>query len=171
MAFALSWLGRSRADGREQAEAALPAVYTAALRLTGGAAQAEVLVESAYGTYAARGGRRRSARVRFELLDALYASWRQGHGSPVGARTALRRRSPADPPAGPLSLERVAAAVDALPDTFWHPIWLRDNQGLGYEEIALLLDISTARVASLVSQARRELILTLRCGCAARHGG
>jgi DNA-directed RNA polymerase specialized sigma24 family protein len=48
-------------------------------------------------------------------------------------------------------------SLDRLPPALWHPLWLRDNRGASYEEIAILLDLSTADVVKLISHARRRV--------------
>ena len=52
---------------------------------------------------------------------------------------------------------RLAAAVDALPDGLRVPLTLRDLDGLAYEEIAETLDLSLSAVKMRILRARREL--------------
>jgi len=158
-------VGRSRRAGRApEAEAAIPSLYAVALRLTGEEGEAEALVECALEAHAAwRRARGTGARAAFRLFDALYATHRAAHGSPVreeaddGAPASVERSLPVAPIAL-YDVGRLRAAFDALPDRLWHVLRLRDHQGFCDEDIGLLLDVSSARVARLVSEARRRLM-------------
>jgi DNA-directed RNA polymerase specialized sigma24 family protein len=170
MPFRVGW--RRRPGRLSEAEGAISPIYEVALRLTGEARGAEALVERALAVYAAwRRTRGNGARAAFRLFDALYATHRAAHGSPVEKEAdadegALASGAPPLPVVrSDLSdVGRLTAAVDALPGGLWHPLWLRDRQGFGYEDIALLLDVPSNRVASLLSRARRRVRESLRQG-------
>jgi DNA-directed RNA polymerase specialized sigma24 family protein len=166
----LRW--RRWAGPAEEAEAAIRPAYRVALRLTGEAGEAAGLVERALDVHAAwlrtRGD---GPRAAFRLFDALYATHRAAHGSPVReeADADEGHLGSAEPPlpvarAALDDVGRLTAAVEALPDGLWHALWLRDDQGFGYEDIGLLLDVPPARVARLVSRARRQVMASLRGG-------
>lgn len=57
---------------------------------------------------------------------------------------------------------RLAAAVDALPDGLRIPLTLRDLDGLAYEEIAETLGLSLSAVKMRILRARRELRARLK---------
>jgi RNA polymerase sigma-70 factor (ECF subfamily) len=54
-------------------------------------------------------------------------------------------------------LERVAAAVDELPEHYRVVVWLRDAEDLSYEEIARVLDLPIGTVRSRLARARAQL--------------
>jgi RNA polymerase sigma-70 factor (ECF subfamily) len=54
-------------------------------------------------------------------------------------------------------LERVAAAVDQLPEHYRVVLWLRDAEDLSYQDIAAVLDLPVGTVRSRLARARAEL--------------
>jgi DNA-directed RNA polymerase specialized sigma24 family protein len=150
---------RSTRDHR-LADLARP-LYSAALRLAEDATSAEDLVLRACRVFGSRlreeGG---AGEPGFELLAALYSAHRETHGPPIHpgdiqrALTGSARESarPGGPAPGDL-----AASLDRLPPALWHPLWLRDNRGASYEQIAILLDLTPADVLRLISRARRRV--------------
>lgn len=54
-------------------------------------------------------------------------------------------------------LDRVAAAVDALPEHYRVVVWLRDAEELTYEQIAEVLDLPIGTVRSRLARARASL--------------
>jgi DNA-directed RNA polymerase specialized sigma24 family protein len=167
-AWSVRW--RLRVGRPAVAEGAIGQAYEVALRLTGDAAEAEALVERALDVQAARRRTRGDeTRAAFWLFDALYATHRAARGSVVreeagGEEVALPTPEPPLPGTRPVleDVGRLRAALDALPGGLWHPLWLRDRHGFDYQDIGLLLDVPAARVARLVSEARRRVMGSLR---------
>ena len=54
-------------------------------------------------------------------------------------------------------LERVSAAMDALPEHYRTVVWLRDGEDLSYAEIAEVLDLPIGTVRSRLARARSAL--------------
>ena len=54
-------------------------------------------------------------------------------------------------------LDRVAAAVDGLPEHYRVVLWLRDAEDLSYADIAAVLDLPVGTVRSRLARARAEL--------------
>jgi RNA polymerase sigma-70 factor (ECF subfamily) len=54
-------------------------------------------------------------------------------------------------------LEQVEAALDRLPEHFRVVIWLRDGEGMSYDEIARALDVPIGTVRSRLARAREAL--------------
>jgi len=160
------WLkaGRSNQDPR-LAELVGP-LYAAALRLTGDPASAEDLVVRAYRIFdgMARGGKRAGA-PDIALFAALYAARQEAAGPLIGPKDLQgASNSFVTGPAGTRGSPRgdLTAALDGLPGALWHPLWLRDNRGFEYGEIAFVLDVTPSVVATLISRARRRLAAELR---------
>jgi DNA-directed RNA polymerase specialized sigma24 family protein len=159
------WFAARRATrDRRLAELVRP-LYAAALRLTEDPVSAEDLVVRAH--RALDGGARDARRAGVPdlgLLAAVYSAHREAHGPPIrpdDVRRALDA-SAMDAARPGRSLGELAAALDRLPPALWHPLWLRDNRGLSYDEIALVLGLPPADVARLVSCARRRVVAELR---------
>ena len=69
-------------------------------------------------------------------------------------------RTPADPLSALLrreASERIATAVDALPEKYRVPLVLRFQAEQSYTEIAEALDVEVGQVASLLFRARKRL--------------
>jgi RNA polymerase sigma-70 factor (ECF subfamily) len=54
-------------------------------------------------------------------------------------------------------LDRVASAMDELPDHYRIVLWLRDGEDLTYSEIATVLDLPIGTVRSRLARARSLL--------------
>jgi RNA polymerase sigma-70 factor (ECF subfamily) len=54
-------------------------------------------------------------------------------------------------------LERVTAALHDLPEHYRVAVWLRDGEGLAYDEIAAVLDVPIGTVRSRLARARAAL--------------
>ncbi len=54
-------------------------------------------------------------------------------------------------------LGRVEAALESLPEHYQITLWLRDGEGLSYDEIATVLDIPVGTVRSRLARARAAL--------------
>ncbi len=92
---------------------------------------------------------------------------RSGRGSlvlvPVGDEPEAAERVP-DPAPGPerlagarILLDEVERALERLPEHYRVALWLRDGEGLSYEEIAGVLDVPIGTVRSRLARARAAL--------------
>jgi RNA polymerase sigma-70 factor (ECF subfamily) len=61
-------------------------------------------------------------------------------------------------------LDRVEAAIDALPEHYRVVVWLRDAEDLSYEQIATVLDLPIGTVRSRLARARASLKRTVDGG-------
>lgn len=159
----------------------LDAVYRFALRLTGSASEAEDLVQDTYlrawraweqytpGTRAkswlftiCRNAYLRQ-RERDTRRDELVAEAARAEPDSEVAGTELpvfAGRADYDPEGDfyrSLVDERILAAVDALPSDFREAVVLSDLQGLGYQEIADVLDVPLGTVKSRLFRGRKLL--------------
>ncbi|HMK96255.1 MAG TPA: sigma-70 family RNA polymerase sigma factor [Acidimicrobiales bacterium] len=170
------------ADKERFAEQAMPfmgSLYSAALRMTRNAADAEDLVQETYlkayraygsfqegtnlkswlyriltntfiNTYRAR--RRRPAETELDDVEDLYLYRRLG-----GPEAAAMGRSAEDLVLDQFSEGEVKAAVEALPDPFRLAVVLADVEGFSYKEIAEILDVPIGTVMSRLHRGRRAL--------------
>ncbi len=82
-------------------------------------------------------------------------------GRPAGPKTVGRFSDPATDPercaaAGEL-VERVDRCLAQLPELQRAALWLREGEGMRYEEIARILDVPVGTVRSRISRARAAL--------------
>lgn len=157
----------------------MEALYSAALRMTRSAADAEDLVQETYlrayrgyprfeegtnlrawlyriltntfiNTYRAR--QRRPEETDLSDVEDLYLYRRLG-----GLETSQRGRSAEDELMDVLSESQVKEALEALPDHFRLPVLLADIEGFSYKEIAEILDIPIGTVMSRLHRGRKAL--------------
>ncbi len=163
----------TRAAFEAEALGALDSLYRTALRLTRMPADAEDLVQDTYlkaframdsfepGTNlrawlftilhnSARNRARDSARETVIVDSDVVERASDGsvHATPETPETELLRDTLAP---------ELQAAVDALPEAFRQPVWLRDVEEFSYREIADILDIPIGTVMSRLSRGRRLL--------------
>lgn len=97
--------------------------------------------------------RHRQSRGALHLVEVPTTSTAAGEGFEV--------RDPAPDPerraAGGELLEQVDAALGQLPDEQRVVVWLRDGEGLSYEEIAQALEVPIGTVRSRLARARAAL--------------
>ena len=149
----------------------LDLLYRVALRYTGEPAQAEDLVQDTV-LRALRGwdGFRPGSNARAWLLTILrntfISGYRRARREPVATEPeALERASAAasasSDPAGEFFTrivdERILAAIEALPEDFREVLVLSDVEGLGYAEIAGIVDAPVGTVKSRLHRARQRL--------------
>ena len=181
------------ADQATFADDALPlmqSLYSAALRLTRNAADAEDLVSEtylrayrSYGTFTAgtnlkawmyriltnayiseyRRRQRRPAETELGDVEHLYLYRRLGADAP-----ARLGRSVEDELADLFTEHEVKQAVEDLPDYYRLPVLLADVEGFSYSEIAEILDIPIGTVMSRLHRGRKQLHKRLY-DFAARH--
>jgi RNA polymerase sigma-70 factor (ECF subfamily) len=168
------------ADKARFAEEAMPymgSLYTAAMRMTRNAADAEDLVQEtylkayrAYGSFqegtnlkswlykiltntfinAYRSRRRRPLETDLDDVEELYLYRRLGGLEGAG-------RSPEDLVLEQFGESEVKAAVESLPEAFRMVVVLADVEGFSYKEIAEILDIPIGTVMSRLHRGRRAL--------------
>ena len=158
------------ADQERFADDAMPfmdALYTAAMRMTHNAADAEDLVQETFlRAYRAFDGFQPGTNIRAWLYTILHRArtdaFRKAGRSP---RTVeLEGEGPAVPPpqdalaSGGEDLQR---ALDALPEVFRVAVILRDVEELSYDEIAGVLDVPIGTVMSRIHRGRALLRASL----------
>ena len=157
----------------------MPALYSAALRMTRNPSDAEDLVQETYlKAYRSFGGftegtnlkawlyriltntyinTYRAAKRRPEIADVedveelyLYRRLGQGQGGELG-------RSAEDEALERFTDEDVKAALESLPDVFRMAVLLADVEGFSYKEIADITDVPIGTVMSRIHRGRRAL--------------
>jgi RNA polymerase sigma-70 factor (ECF subfamily) len=163
----------------DQAMEFMPALYTAALRMTRNAAEAEDLVQETYlkayrafGSFeqgtnlkawlykiltntfinAYRSRRRRPEQSEIEDVEDLYLYRRLG-----GLEGASAGRSAEEEVLDRFTDTEVKEALESLPETFRMAVLLADVEGFSYREIADILDIPIGTVMSRLHRGRRAL--------------
>jgi RNA polymerase sigma-70 factor, ECF subfamily len=157
----------------------MPALYSAALRMTRNSADAEDLVQEtflkayrAFGSFTEgtnlrawlyriltntyinsyRAAKRRPDVADVEDVEDLYLYHRLGgDGAADGGRSAEEQVL-----AG-ITDEEVKAALESLPDNFRMAVWLADVEGFSYKEIADITDVPIGTVMSRIHRGRRAL--------------
>jgi RNA polymerase sigma-70 factor (ECF subfamily) len=182
------------ADKTRFADQAMPfmdALYTAAMRLTHNAADAEDLVQEtylkAYRAYESfeegtnlrawlyriltntfinnyRSKKRRPDESDIEEVEDLYLYRRLG-----GLEAAAAGRSAEDELLDWFTDAEVKQAVEALPEQFRMAVLLSDVEGFSYKEIAEILDIPIGTVMSRLHRGRKALQRQLYEFARARH--
>ena len=159
----------------------MPALYTAALRMTRNAADAEDLVQETYlkayrafdsfsegtnlrawlyriltNTYinSYRAAKRRPEVSDVEDVEDLYLYHR------IGPEAGSTRSAEEEVLAG-FTDDEVKAAIEALPDAFRIALLLADVEGFSYKEIAEVTDVPIGTVMSRIHRGRRALQKTL----------
>lgn len=170
------------ADRSQFADQAMPymsALYSAALRMTRNAAEAEDLVQETYlrafrgfegfqdgtnlkawlyriltNTYINiyRAKKRRPEQTELEDVEDLYLYRRLG-----GLEAATAGRSAEDELLDYFTEHEVATAVEELPEQFRLAVLLADVEGFSYKEIAEILDVPIGTVMSRLHRGRKAL--------------
>jgi RNA polymerase sigma-70 factor (ECF subfamily) len=156
----------------------MPALYSAALRMTRNPADAEDLVQETYlKAYRAFGGFTEGTNLRawlYRILTNTYinryrASKRRPEVSDVEDVEDLylyRRlsngpsdlgRSAEDEALEHFTDDDVKAAIESLPETFRMAVLLADVEGFSYKEIAEITDVPIGTVMSRIHRGRRAL--------------
>jgi RNA polymerase sigma-70 factor, ECF subfamily len=168
-----------QAQFAEQALEFMPALYSAALRMTHNAADAEDLVQETYlRAYRGFGSFTEGTNLRawlYRILTNTYInSYRSRQRRPderqlddvedlylyrrIGAvEEAMAARSAEDELMDLFTDDQVKAALDSLPDQFRMAVYLADVEGFSYKEIADILDIPVGTVMSRLFRGRRLL--------------
>jgi len=162
-----------------QAMEHMPSLYSAALRMTRSAADAEDLVQETYlKAYRAwhsyqqgtnlkawlyriltntfinsyRSKKRRPEQTELDEVEDLYLYRRLG-----GLEAAAAGRSAEDEVMDLFTDSDVKGAIEALPDQFRMAVLLADVEGFSYKEIAEILDIPIGTVMSRLHRGRKAL--------------
>src|SRR5215213_7295246 len=163
----------------DQAMQYMDALYTAAMRLTHNAADAEDLVQETYlKAYRAFGGFQEGTNLRAWLyriltntfINSYRAKKRRPDESDLddvenlylyrrlgGLEGAAAGRSAEDEVLDQITEGEVKAAIEALPEQFRMAVLLADVEGFQYKEIAEILDIPIGTVMSRLHRGRRGL--------------
>jgi RNA polymerase sigma-70 factor (ECF subfamily) len=176
----------ARVDGRtptgssfsDEALTYIDALYGAAMRLTGRAADAEDLVQDTY-VKALRFQDRfeRGTNLKAWLFTILHNTWRNARRAsardPIAIDSEAVERAADTAGADETPETRLSrqtldadlrAALDSLPDAFRQAVWLRDVQDFSYAEIAEILGVPSGTVMSRISRGRRLLYERLTGG-------
>ena len=168
-----------QAQFAEQALEYMPALYSAALRMTHNAADAEDLVQETYlRAYRGFGSFTEGTNLRawlYRILTNTYInSYRSRQRRPderqlddvedlylyrrIGAvEEAMAARSAEDELMDLFTDDQVKAALDSLPDQFRMAVYLADVEGFSYREIADILDIPIGTVMSRLHRGRKAM--------------
>jgi RNA polymerase sigma-70 factor (ECF subfamily) len=168
-----------RASFAELAMPFAPQLYSAALRMTRNAADAEDLVQETYfkayrsfntfdegtnlrawlfriltNTYinSYRSRQRRPDERQLDDVEDLYLYRRIGV-----VEEAMAARSAEDELMDLFTDDQVKAALDSLPDQFRMAVYLADVEGFSYKEIADILDIPIGTVMSRLHRGRKAM--------------
>lgn len=156
--------------------ALLDSLYGTALRLTRNPAAAEDLVQDTY-LKAFRARTRFAPDTNFKawIFTILQNTWRNRRRDAARARVEYDSETVdriAELGAGPVSPVAESAealllretldvdlrrALDELPEAFREAVWLRDVEGLSYQEMATVLDVPIGTVMSRISRGRKQL--------------
>ena len=157
----------------------MPALYSAALRMTRNPSDAEDLVQETYlKAYRAFGGFEAGSNLKawlYRILTNTYINtYRAKKRRPEIADVEdvedlyLYRRLSGDQPTGlgrsaeDVALDRftdddVKSAIESLPDSFRIAVLLADVEGFSYKEIAEIMDVPIGTVMSRLHRGRRAL--------------
>jgi RNA polymerase sigma-70 factor, ECF subfamily len=168
-----------RSQFTEQAMEFMPALYTAALRMTRNPADAEDLVQEtflkayrAFGSFeegtnlkawlyriltntfinSYRASKRRPEKADVEDIEDLYLYKRLGELSTAGTG-----RSAEDELLERITDDEVKRAIESLPEAFRIAVLLADVEGFSYKEIAEITDVPIGTVMSRIHRGRRAL--------------
>jgi RNA polymerase sigma-70 factor (ECF subfamily) len=168
-----------QAEFAEQALEYMPALYSAALRMTHNPADAEDLVQETYlRAYRGFGGFEAGTNLRawlYRILTNTYInSYRAKQRRPderqldevedfylyrrIGAvEEAMAARSAEDELMDLFTDDEVKAALDSLPEQFRLAVYLADVESFSYKEIAEILDIPIGTVMSRLHRGRKAM--------------
>ncbi|MFN0092852.1 MAG: sigma-70 family RNA polymerase sigma factor [Acidimicrobiales bacterium] len=157
----------------------MPALYSAALRMTRNAAEAEDLVQETYlKAYRGFAGFKEGTNLKawlYRILTNTYINWyrskkRRPEESELedvedlylyrrlgGLEAAAAGRSAEDELLDTFSEAEVKDAIEALPEQFRLAVLLADVEGFSYKEIADILEVPIGTVMSRLHRGRKAL--------------
>src|SRR6202167_4434443 len=156
----------------------MPALYSAALRMTRNPTDAEDLVQETYlKAYRGFGGCAEGTNLKAWLYRILTNTYINSYRAAKRRRQIAdvedvedlylyRRIGPGDGSAGrsvedealdSFTDEEVKAAIESLPDVFRIAVLLADVEGFSYKEIAEITDVPIGTVMSRIHRGRRAL--------------
>ena len=168
-----------RSEFTREAMQYAPQLYSAALRMTRNAADAEDLVQETFlkayrgfNTFTEgsnlrawlyriltntfnnshRAKQRRPDETELDDVEDLYLYRRIG-----GLEAALASRSAEDQLMDVFTDDEVKAALESLPDNFRIPVLLADVEGFSYKEIAEMMDVPIGTVMSRLHRGRKAM--------------
>ncbi len=169
----------------------MPALYTAALRMTRNSADAEDLVQETFlRAYRGFGGFEEGTNLKawlYKILTNTFInSYRAAKRRPEKADVEdvedlyLYRRLTSNPVAGTgrsaeeevfdhITDDEVKQAIETLPESFRIAVLLADVEGFSYKEIADITDVPIGTVMSRIHRGRKALQKAL-ADFAAEHG-
>jgi RNA polymerase sigma-70 factor, ECF subfamily len=168
-----------QADFASVAMEFLPSLYSAAMRMTHNASDAEDLVQETYlKAYRGYGNFEEGTNLKawlFRILTNTYINmYRAKKRRPeqqelddtedlflfrrlAGLEAVAASRTTEDIALENFTDSEVKAAVDALPEAFRIPVLLADVEGFHYKEIAEILDVPIGTVMSRLHRGRKAL--------------
>jgi RNA polymerase sigma-70 factor (ECF subfamily) len=168
----------------------MPGLYSAALRMTRNAADAEDLVQETYlKAYRSFGSFEEGTNLRawlYRILTNTYInSYRAAQRRPevtdvedvedlylykrlAGSGASDQGRSAEDVFLDSFTDDDVKAALEALPDTFRMAVLLADVEGFSYKEISEITEVPIGTVMSRIHRGRRALQKALHDSGSAR---
>src|SRR5580698_6539194 len=168
-----------KADFTEAALEFMPGLYSAALRMTRNASDAEDLVQETYlKAYRSYGSFQEGTNLRawlYRILTNTYInSYRAAQRRPeisdvedvedlylykrlAGSGGLQAGRSAEDEALDRFTDEDVKSALEALPETFRMAVLLADVEGFSYKEISEITDVPIGTVMSRIHRGRRAL--------------
>ena len=156
----------------------MPALYSAALRMTRNPADAEDLVQETYlRAYRGFGGFTEGTNLRawlYRILTNTYInSYRAAKRRPeiadvedveelylyhrLASPDGTPNRSAEEEALASFTDDEVKAAIESLPDAFRIAVLLADVEGFSYKEIAEITDVPIGTVMSRIHRGRRAL--------------
>jgi RNA polymerase sigma-70 factor (ECF subfamily) len=147
-----------------------PLVHSLALSWTGRHEAADDMVQETFcRAFTSLGTLRRPEQFRFWLWSIARRScqtWRRDRARHRETDEVSANAPAADDPARDAELDerhrRVRQAVDELPEKYRIVVQLRHLQGMSYEEIAALLELSVSGVSNRLAEARERLRVKLQ---------
>lgn len=151
-------------------------LYATALRLTRNPAAAEDLVQDTYlKAFRAKGRFAPGTNLKAWILTILHNTWRNRRrdqarsrvefdseavdeaSEGIGASFGIARDTPETLLLNETLNADLRCALDALPEEYRQAVWLRDVEGLTYQEIATALEVPMGTVMSRISRGRKQL--------------
>ncbi len=154
----------------------IDSLYATALRLTRNPSAAEDLVQDTYlKAFRARARFTHGTNLKAWILTILHNTWRNRRRDHARSRVEFDSEAVEHASQRPAAIVGVAeetpetlllsktlsvdlrCALDALPEEYREAVWLRDVEGLTYQEIATAIEVPIGTVMSRISRGRKQL--------------